>query len=52
MGVKSHVKEVSTGGDGSPDVVEQVTCIHWWPCSCMGVGASVVSTGGGQDTAC
>ena len=31
------MKEVSTGGDGSPDVEEQVVCIHWWPCSAMGV---------------
>ena len=31
------MKEVSTGGDGSPDVKEQVPCIHWWPCIDMGV---------------
>ena len=28
--------KVSTGGDGIP-YVEQVACIHWWPCSGMGV---------------
>ena len=28
---------IPTGGDGSPDVVEQVACIHWWPCSGVGV---------------
>ena len=27
------MKEVSIGGDGSTDVVEQVACIHWWPCT-------------------
>ena len=37
VGGKSHVKEVSTGGDGSPHVVEQVACIHWWPCNGLGV---------------
>ena len=31
------MKDVSTGGDGSPDVVEQVACIHLWPCSGLGV---------------
>ena len=37
VGGKSHVKEVSTGRDGSHDVEEQVPCIHWWPCSEIGV---------------
>ena len=37
VGGESHVKEVSIGGDGSTDVVEQVACIHWWPCSGLGV---------------
>ena len=31
------MEEVSTGGDGSPDVEEQVACIRWWPCSGVGV---------------
>ena len=31
------MKEVSTGGDGSPDVEEQVACIHWWPWNGLGV---------------
>ena len=31
------MKEVSTGGDGSPDVVEQVACLLWWPCNGLGV---------------
>ena len=31
------MKEVSIGGDGSPDVVEHVACINLWPCSGLGV---------------
>ena len=41
VGGESHVKEVSIGGDGSPDVVEQVACIHLWP-----------TIGGGPNAAC
>ena len=40
-------------------MVEQVACIHWWPCSVVGVptrrgcdGASKLSTGEGPDIAC
>ena len=46
------MKEVSIGGDGSTDVVEQVACIHWWPCSGLGVPHKGATIGGGPNAAC
>ena len=46
------MKEVSTGGDGSPDVEHASIGGLVVPWVSQHKGASVVSTGGGPDTAC